>query len=185
MTQKYVNGDANGNIIAFYSDDINENIPSNAVRITDEQWKDAISNIGKYIISNAQMVLAPAPSAAQQLANAKTAKLLQLRQSLENAISAFTSNALGTVNTYLGDQQSMTFLAAEYSYIRSSDYKGETINYYTKEQGRVAHTGAQLAQVFLDGRSNATNQYAHFDSLVADVQASTTDTVDKVNAITW
>jgi hypothetical protein len=117
------------------------------------------------------------------LADLQKAKIAQLHEKLYKAISTFQSSALGSPHTYLGDQISMTFLAAEYTYVRGSDYKGETTNYYTVEQGRVPHTGEQMAQVFLDGRTNVNNQFAHYDDLKAKVEAAKTNS--DVDAINW
>lgn len=58
-TQYYANADANGNIIAFYNDDIWDvtKIPATAVKITTSQYQDEIANQGKYVVSSGQLIL--------------------------------------------------------------------------------------------------------------------------------
>lgn len=44
--QKYALVNAEGYVIAFYSDEINASIPMEAVAITHEQWADMLDNPG-------------------------------------------------------------------------------------------------------------------------------------------
>ena len=63
--------------LVFYSDDIHgKNIPASAVEITHDQWQDALSHTGKYIVQGDRLVAVavwPPPLTADQkksLANA-------------------------------------------------------------------------------------------------------------------
>jgi hypothetical protein len=182
--------DSNGKIVggcwADSPDHINTitRIPDGctAVYIDDTQYPDVWANMGEYTVQNGVPVHTPIPDDVK-LANAKQAKIAELRLALTNAIATFQSSALGTPHTYLADEKSMTLLAAEYAYVKSPEYDGQPTPWYTVEQGRVPHTGAQIAQVFVDGRANVKAQYAHYDDLKAQVNAATT--VDQVNAIKW
>jgi hypothetical protein len=46
MAKRYVNYNADGTIIGFMSDSVNTNIPSDALKISDEQWQDCLNNQG-------------------------------------------------------------------------------------------------------------------------------------------
>jgi hypothetical protein len=118
-----------------------------------------------------------------ELPLAKQAKIAELRQALTNSIATFQSSALGTPHTYLADEKSMTLLAAEYSYVTSPAYDGQPTPWYTKEEGRVLHTGEQIQQLFIDGRAHVKTQYAHYDDLVA--QAKSANNIDQINSISW
>jgi hypothetical protein len=141
---------------------------------------DAFNNSKDYKVVDGQLVHSPY---VPTLDEAKQAKLAQLRQALNNAIATFQSSALGTPHTYLADEKSMTMLAAEYAFVKSPDYDGQPTPWYTVEQGRVPHTGEQIAQVFIDGRAYVKAQYAHYDNLKAQVPQATT--IDQINAINW
>lgn len=56
MAQYYAEFDASGHILAFYNDDVwdVDKIPSMVVPITEEQWKDAVSEQGKYVVQNGE-----------------------------------------------------------------------------------------------------------------------------------
>ena len=87
MTQKYAQADVSGNIIAYFDDSINSAAQiGSAIKITDTQWTDCISNPGKWIVVNGALQLAPAPTAAALLAVAKTAQIASLTTSYNAAI---------------------------------------------------------------------------------------------------
>ncbi len=56
MIQKYAIIDTDNFPIGFYSSDINKNIPSDAIEITDEQWKYFLSDCGNAKLINNQIV---------------------------------------------------------------------------------------------------------------------------------
>ncbi len=57
----YTDSDTNGKIIGFYHDSVNSNIPASTIQITDEEWQDAMSNQGKWLVDKTlgKLVLAP------------------------------------------------------------------------------------------------------------------------------
>jgi hypothetical protein len=63
---KYTILDANGLPTAFYSDDIHENIPADAIEITDEQWLECINNSGTRQFVNGTLVAYVAPITLEQ-----------------------------------------------------------------------------------------------------------------------
>jgi hypothetical protein len=71
---KYAILDANGLPMAFYSDDIHENIPVDAIEITDEQWFECINNQGARQFVNGELVklLTKAPTQEQLIQEAKS-----------------------------------------------------------------------------------------------------------------
>lgn len=153
-----------------------------ALQLDDSTYADVWNSLGEYTIQNGAPVHTPI-SDATKLADAQKAKTASLAASRDAACSTFTSAALGTSHTYLSGESDMVKLAGEYAYVKGSDYKNENIMWWTQENGRVSHTGAQFIQVYLDARTNEVNQYAHYDSLVSQVNAATT--VSAVDAIIW
>lgn len=94
MVQKYANADANGKIIAYYTDDIHtpEQIPETAFPITDEEWQDSVANPGKYEVQLGKLVLAPLPSEAVVLEQYKRVKIDLLSGYRDTELTAgFTS----------------------------------------------------------------------------------------------
>lgn len=63
---KYVTLDANGLPTAFYSEDIHENIPTDAIEITDEQWIECLNNQGARQFVNGTLVTYVAPITPEQ-----------------------------------------------------------------------------------------------------------------------
>ena len=176
-----------------------------AVFIDDEQYPNVENDQGEYVIQNIVEeqqnqygipivtgipVYTPIPDATK-LQNYQSAKINQLRQSLESDVGTFQSSALGTPHTYLNDDSSRTLLASEYAFVRSSDYDNSDVQWYTKEEGRVTHSGSQIVQVFLDGRKWTSDRYSHYDDLYKQVQAVTLDnqTLEQaqtqIDAIVW
>lgn len=63
---KYAILDKNGLPTAFYSDDIHENIPADAIEITDEQWLECLNNQGARQFVNGALIAYEAPIAPEQ-----------------------------------------------------------------------------------------------------------------------
>ena len=82
MTKRYADFDNKGKITGFYSDDVNFRIPAQAVLISDEVWRDARRNTGKYLISEGKVVLAPPPSAEDVEKEQKRVRSAQAQQRL-------------------------------------------------------------------------------------------------------
>jgi hypothetical protein len=79
---KYAILDTNGLPTAFYSDDIHENIPTEAIAITDEQWLECINNPGARQFVNGTLVAYTAPITLEQ---AKASKLAEVLKDYESA----------------------------------------------------------------------------------------------------
>ena len=80
MGQKFAAYNDTGKIIGFY-DSVDSPIPSGvtAIKITDEQWQTCLSQSG-WMVKNGGMVAPPAPTAAQILAQAKSAQITLVTQ---------------------------------------------------------------------------------------------------------
>jgi predicted NAD/FAD-dependent oxidoreductase len=182
--QYYANADTNGNIIGYYNDDIWDvtKIPTTAIKITEAQWQDAVANQGKYLIQSGAFVLAPAPTTAQLLASAQTAKIAELNTKCGQVIvSGFVSSALGVAHTYPSDLEAQGNLGMALK--RLEDTTLASIYFKTIDTGYLAHTKTQLTQVFYDGFDYGNVQITHYNQLKAQVNAATT--VAQVQAIVW
>lgn len=115
------------------------------------------------------------------LADAQAAKIAQLQQAANDYLKTFKSDALVTVHTYLSSEYDMTLLNGEYAYVQSNDYKGETISWYTVENGYTDHTGEQFRKVWLDGRANMRATKEKAEALYRQIMAATT--INEVKAI--
>lgn len=111
----YAEADAQGNIIAYYTDELNypNGIPKTAITITDEQWADSINNPGKYVVQNGQLVEAAPPSAEELLEQAKQAKLTELQGALQDRINAVYTDPSVTDVTAAINQYRQTYFARQ------------------------------------------------------------------------
>lgn len=180
----YADSDANGNIIAYYSDEINSSIPSTAIQITDEQWQDSVNNIGKYMIQNGALVTKPPPSDDELLVQSQQGKISDLRNSYNQCLLNGFNVTIGS-NTYtLGwstdDKANLnaTQTAVDRSYqtfpILYADINGSPITLSSQSD---LDTIEQTATKF------AFAQHQQILNLVGQVQ-STSDT-STVNSISW
>jgi hypothetical protein len=182
----YAEPDANGNIVAFYSDEFAypDGIPSTAIPITRDQWQDSVNNPGKYIVQNGQLVLAPGPSDDELLAQAKQAKIAEIESGFEQTIAAgFKSSATGTELIYGWQTEDQIHLQL----IQSAIDKGiETfpIDYADINGNPVSIPDqATLTALATDADKFMWAQVKQKRNLVAQVNAATT--LDAVNSITW
>lgn len=188
--QFYANADANGNIIAYYNDDIWDvtKIPTTAIKITQAQWQDAVANQGKYIVQAGALALAPPPTAAQQLASAQNTQIASINAACQQALQNFTSTALGSMHTYLSRSDSInndwSLFNGEFSFVTGAYYDNNPILWYTVETGNVNHTKNQFIQAFLNGRSAVALRKQQAATLEAQIKAVTTNPTD-VYAIAW
>jgi hypothetical protein len=74
---KYATLDINGLPTAFYSDDIHDNIPTEAIEITDEQWQECISNQGSRRFVDSALATYIAPVTLEQAQAAKLTELIE------------------------------------------------------------------------------------------------------------
>ena len=89
MGQKYAIFDQSGFPKAFYDDEIHENIPLEAISITEEQWLEFINNQGKRkwnFSTNKIEVYTPPPPPLNEL---KARKLQELQTATKNYIERF------------------------------------------------------------------------------------------------
>jgi hypothetical protein len=133
---------------------------------------------------------------SKTLNQVKQDKVAELQSASDKATAAFQSSALGVTKTYLADEKSMTFLSGEYAFVHSPNYDATTysMDWYTIEDNTfVPHTGAQIAQVFLDGRTwikeQKTVKLKELLTQVASIAVSDTvteqDAINQVQAIKW
>ncbi len=86
MGQKYAQGDAKGNITAYFDDSINSAAQiGTAIQLTDAQWQDSAANPGKYIIGAGAFMLAPPPTTVQLNAQAWAAYQARAKAALESS----------------------------------------------------------------------------------------------------
>ncbi|MCA8045465.1 hypothetical protein [Burkholderia arboris] len=117
MGKKFIACDANGVITGLY--DSEDSPPpmgeSGVIAITDAQWAAYATQQTQWRIENGVLVQNPAPTAAQQLSEAKVAQNAVLNSSCARAIvSGFSSNALGAVFSYpsgITDQSNQNTIA--------------------------------------------------------------------------
>jgi len=83
---KYAAIDNNGIPTAFYADDIHDQIPADAIPIPDADWQAHIG--GNRRVWGGKAWVAHKPSAAEQLAQAQTAKLAELQAAYQAALEA-------------------------------------------------------------------------------------------------
>jgi hypothetical protein len=67
---KYTTLDTTGIPTAFYSDDINDSIPTEAIVITDEQWLECINNSGQRCFKDGALVPYTITLTASEIAKA-------------------------------------------------------------------------------------------------------------------
>lgn len=183
----YIRVDANNIIIAAFSDAFQTPlstdilVEANAGRHYNPVLIDSQGNfINKW---NGTQMVSRTQDADYLLVVAKQNKLSDLQTKCNNALSTFTSSALGTVHTYLSGQSDMLLIEAEDRYMNSADWDGLPVLWYTIESGDVSHSKAQMHQVYIDGRNNVQTVKYKMKNLVAQVNAATT--AAQVSAIVW
>lgn len=195
----YANADSNGNIIGYYTDseDIGHVIPTTAIPITDVQWKDSMSNQGKYIVQKGQLVLAPPIPDETQFENAQNEKLDELQSGYLVTIQSGFTFTVGTSTYTMGWQQdgvhndqlhlSMTQMAID---------KGiETFPVpYADINGNPVSIPDQTTLTALDTKANSFswNQLKQWRTLSGNVKSLTfsnyatlQDGLNAINAIVW
>lgn len=178
--------DSNGNILEAINGASPP--PANSIVIT-KGWEGKTLYIPRFDFTLNDWVEAKPPSEILQIA--KDNKKAELQSASDKAVETFKSSALGTVHTYLADEKSMNYLNAEYSFVKSSDYDNGSIDWYTVEAGFVTHSGTQISQVFLDGRTYIKEQKTVKLKLLFEQVEGITITTDlqtalnEVEAIIW
>ena len=171
--------DQQGNPTAFYDSEIHgDNIPSDAIEIPEADWQAHINGQRKVYDSVAGVWGDYVPSANELLAQAKTAKLVELKTAYEADVNA----DIAYMNTtFQADQKSQDMitkvLAASGGKLPAGFFWLDALN------NHVPMTFADL-----QGLANAIllrgqQLFAKYQQLKAQVNAATTP--DEVNAITW
>jgi hypothetical protein len=179
---KYATLDTNGLPTAFYSDDVNENIPTDAIEITDDQWLECINNNGQRCFKNG--VLVPYV-ATVTLAQAQTAQISTLQAAYQQAIQApvsYTSKG-GVTKTYQADPGSVANLQNMLLAFSATQTVPSGFYWVAVDNTQVPFTYADmqgLAQTFGEQGASA---FQHLQTQKAAVLAATT--VSAVQAITW
>lgn len=116
---------------------------------------------------------------------AKDKKKAELDSKCDSSImGGFPSSALGTQHFYQSLVVDEIWLNATINRFLI-DPNFTTVNYKTIDAGYLQHTKEQFNQVFIDGHSFGDAQITKLNSLKSQVDDNATDTVDKVNAISW
>ena len=118
-----------------------------------------------------------------QLNEIKSNKINEIELACSNSIKYFTSSALGTQYTYLSDNEAMILFSGEYTFIKSDDYDGNLIPWYTVEEDYIEHTKEQFIQVYLDGRNNLQFNKLKKKDILERIKNATT--IDEINNINW
>lgn len=99
-------------------------------------------------------------------------------------LQTFKSTALSaTPLTYMSRLEDMLLLSGEYAFVKSNDYAGENIMWYTVESGNLVHTGEQFVSVYLAARLNVQTIKYKMANLTAQIMACTDQS--QVDAISW
>jgi hypothetical protein len=115
---KYATLDKNGLPTGFYSDDIHENIPTDAIEITDEQWIECINNSGARQFVNGTLGSYVAP--------------ITLEQSIaiqESTTDTYIQNKIDVYNLANGVKFKNIDSFAKYAINTSSEYNADAIKF--------------------------------------------------------
>lgn len=185
----YAGFDSDGNAVMWF--DTSNGAPTVPVEalieVTQAQYAARFSE--KWQLVNGAMVQMPAPTAAQQLAEAQAAQVDFVDAACQGAIYAgFTSSALGTPYTYPAKATDQQNLSAS---VLASLLPGATSSWTTDfwcadpagNWALRAHTAAQIQQVGVDGKSAISTAIAKKVQLESQIAAATT--IAAVQAIVW
>ena len=175
----------------FYHPEINSGIPSDAVEISDDLYREILSGQSEGMIIAAGEDGIPLLSSPPEppLADVKERRNLSIKASCGAAITGgFTSSALGGPHTYPSDQNSQANLAAN---VLSSMYPDLKADWITPQLCADAegdwvyrpHTAAQIQQVGLDGKAAILACLTRIDALRKAIDSAAD--VAAVQAINW
>lgn len=155
-----------GSILGFYTPDIHDSIPQPALAITEGQWQECLSSQGNFKVINGVLTNTyVAPTDAEILASAQTAKLTELSDACATAITAgFQSSAMGSLYQYDSTSEDQANLSAMYQATRlpnfatTPPYNGEIPLRAcpVAKDGTVGakvvleHNTAEIQQMFMD-----------------------------------
>lgn len=99
----------------------------------------------------------------------------------QSVLSTFTSSAMGVPHVYVFDYEAqMNFAGAKQAF---QDNLITNIDWNTRDAGVLNHSTAQFGSLWLDGFIHKVSTIGKFRTLKAQVEATTTDTAAKVDAI--
>jgi hypothetical protein len=159
---------------------VGQPVPPNAYYTVTEGSPELVNGVWTQYWSVTPMPLASAQAAQIQLLSSACAQAL---------VSGFTSSALGSAYIYpsgLIDQQNLS--TAVISSMAPGLASTWTIPFWCSNSGAWAltpHTAAQIQQVGTDWQAAKSALQTQYATLIAQVQAATTTTVDAVAAIAW
>ncbi len=176
---KYATIDTNGNPTAFYDSEIHENnIPEDAVEISDTDWQSHINGQRKVYDTTTEAWVDYVPSVTEVLNQAKEVKLSEIKSAYETEISA---DIQYMDTTFQADEKSQDMitkvLAASGGTLPSGFFWLDVLN------NKITMTYANL-----QGLANAIllrgqQAFAKYQSLKAQIK-SATDTAT-LEAIVW
>jgi len=176
-----------GMLLGFYDDAIHPEIPEPNIKITEEQWQEAISNNYNYVDPvNMTLGYKDFRSKEEILNQVKEQKINEINKVAEKKIvSGFTSSALGSPHLYqsepidqlnlLGVVQTAQ-LTNENQLFKCSPDNGKTWEY--KE-----HTPEQLVQVLKNGKETKISILLKANELKEKVKHATS--AEEIQQITW
>jgi hypothetical protein len=168
---KYAILDINGLPTAFYSDDIHDNIPTEAINITDEQWQECINNQGNRQFVNGIIVDYVEPITLEKVQATKLSEVLETY----NAYNQSNIEYMGT--TFQADYSSQDMLSKVIAIgsVPSNFYWLD----YTNTKIPMSYTQLQGLAVLLLERNQV-----NFDNLQTQkVAINTATTVQQVQSL--
>jgi hypothetical protein len=115
----------------------------------------------------------------------KESKNKELDKAYEESFTVFQSSTLGEVKTYpINVEARGKFEELQQRLIADSD-KNSFYFYTIEDANLVEHTRSQFLKLLDDAELFEVQQHIKLNNLKAQVNDPATDTLDKVNAITW
>lgn len=156
--------------------------PYDDVNPMPSSYQPAWDNPQAYLYQNSVFVANP-NWIATQLSQAKTQQKALIKSGLDaTLVGGFTSKT--TTHKYVTTTNGQTNMEGDLKRFEL-DSTLTSVQFFTVDQGWLAHTYDQLKNAFLDGGLWKDAQYAQQTTLNNQIDASTTDTVAKVQAIVW
>lgn len=180
---KYGVFDVNGLPIAFYDDNIHrkEDIPKNAIALTDVQWLEFINNQGhrQWNFETNEIEYCNRDD-FMTLAEAKDRKLKEIKGWFEYAISSYMFSPTFQVNVDIGDEH-LRNVEKLIDYMEGIGMKKVMFRVY--DNSFVEATLDDLKKLKVEMIEHGLQAYHKKWNLEAALEAATT--IEEVNAIQW
>lgn len=185
MGQKYAAYNSTGSIIAFY-DSEDSPVPTgvDVIEITDAQWQTCLDNPG-WTIANGELVAPAAPTAAEMLVAAQTAKTADVYAAYQSAVqvSVDYKTVAGVDKMYQADLASQnTLLVAATGY----NLAGETpagFYWVSSDNTEVPFVLDDLKGLYAVMLTQGNVAFNKLQTLKAAIRAATS--VAEVEAVSW